>query len=505
MVRNGGAAMAGFVRGVVRRAVVVVVVGLVAGWLAGGAARAEIAYDLLPSATVGWTDNAAAAPPERHPVSDGFTILGATARAHTLSPHAQHALGYRLSDTFYFQGRGPSALTQELAWLSDLMLDPAWQLRLAAGATYGRTSAPTALDVNSAAPSVLPANANPYVSASGSEEAAYQVNLRTRLVQDLRLSGVHYLRTAQPVIGALGAINYSYVVSGSLRLEREVGQNLFVIEGDVADSVAPGRGAGLSDQVLLAQLLAGWRREIGLEWAGELKVGALGVYDFQSIHVVEPAAIATVTYRRIAWFATLTLSQTAAPNVFIAAATINDQAIARLALPLDTAARYYVMGYGGYNYGRLVDYAGTHRGYEQRLVGASLTARSERIPLWGSLDYTYSSQLGNHPYGTIPDLERQAVLLTVGWAFSTDHDQPPIFHGLMPSIPPLEPGIDGGQQPVLPGTGTPYGTEAPGTVPPGSLPLGVTPAGMPPAGTNLAPPKPFGTSPQSGGLNDFTR
>jgi hypothetical protein len=251
--------------------------------------------------------------------------------------------------------------------------------------------------------------------------------------------------------------------------------------------------------VLLTQLLAGWSREIGLRWSGELKAGALGIYDFHSIHVVEPAAIGIVSYRRIAWFATLTASQTAEPNVFIAAATINDQAIARLALPLDVAARYYVMGYGGYNRGRLVDYAGTHRGYEQRLVGVSLTARSERIPLWGSLDYTYSSQLGNQPIGTIPDLERQAVLLTVGWAFSTDHDQPPIFHGLMPEIPPLQSGMDG-QQLVEPGAGAPYGPEPPGAVPPGSLPLGITPEGTIPFGTNPAPPRPFGTStPQSGG------
>jgi hypothetical protein len=178
---------------------------------------------------------------------------------------------------------------------------------------------------------------------------------------------------------------------------------------------------------------------VGIEWTAEAKAGALGIFDFHGIDVIQPAGLATIGYRHLAWFATLQVSQLAVPNVFVAAATISDQAIARLAIPLSSNERYYVMGYGAYNYGRLVDNAGTHYGFEQRNAGISLTARHERIPLWASLDYIFGSQLGNIGRGgSIPDLDRQAVMFTVGYVFSTDRESLPIFHGMLPAIPPLQ-------------------------------------------------------------------
>ncbi len=403
-------------------------------------ARAEIAYDILPSLSLGATDNAAAAPPWNNPKSDEFTIVNAVARAHTLSAHASHQLGFRFADTFYWHKRGPTTLTLELAEMSDVNVSPRWHLRLAAGATYGRTSSPSALDVNGGVPVALPARANPFILGAATEEGHYLINLRSRFIQALRISGVHYIREGQPapVPGLPPPIDYSYVPGATLRYEHDVGENLVLVQGDVADSIAPGRGPGLADQVLLTQLLGGWGRQLGFYWNTEVRAGALGVFDFQGTKVIEPAGIATIGYRQVAWYVTLSASQLAVPNVFIAAATISDQVAARLALPLSRSERYYVLGYGGYTYARLTDIQGLHRGYDLRFAGVSFTARHEHIPLWASVDYTYSSQIGNTSEGgTIPDLERQAVMLTVGYAFSTDHEQPPVFHGLMPAVLPM--------------------------------------------------------------------
>jgi hypothetical protein len=441
MTQRGGLTKGKAARGARWRAALVAAIG--AALVGGTAARASTSYDVLPSATLGVTDNASAAPTGSNRFWDGFMILTALARAHALTAHSDNSLGLRLSDTFYLLGHGPTALIAELAGISDLTLSSAWKLRLAGGLTYGQTSSPAGLDVNASLPTVLPAFSNPYLLGGASEEGLYDVDLRSRILEALRFTGVHYLRRqGQVVIGPSGApIANSFLLGGTLRFEREFGQNLFTLEGDAADSVAPGRGPGLATQVLLAHLLAGWRREVGVSWAAELKGGALGVFDFQGTSVVEPAGFASIGYRRIAWFATLSAEQSAVPNIFIAAATISDQVLGRLALPLDRSERAYVMGYGGYTYARLLDSAGTHRGYELRTAGASLTARSERIPLWGSLDLTFSSQLGNKGPGlpgTIPDIERLALMLTVGWVFSTDHEVPPIFHGVMGAVRPLD-------------------------------------------------------------------
>jgi hypothetical protein len=430
--------------------------------LASRGARAEAAYDFLPSATLGLTDNARAAPSGSGNVQAGiFSTLTAIGRVHKLTMHSDNSLGLRVADTFYLWGGGPTALTLELAGVSGMTLSSSWQVRLAGSVTYGQTSSPTRPDVSAGLPEVVPSAANPYVSASASAEGLYEASPRTRLVQALRFSGVDYLNRGNPPPNAIGIppVQYSFILGASLRFERDIGDNLLVAEGDVADSVAPGREnagvAGLADQVWLTQLVAGWRRDFGLAWSGELKAGLLGIFDDTGTSIVQPAGNVTVGYRQLYWFATLTASQQAAPNVFIAAATINDSVLARLALPIGQSERYYTLGYGGYTHARLADSMGIHRGYDLWIGGASLTARSTRYPIWGSVDYTISSQYGNLTSGgTIPTLERQQIMLTIGGAFTTGHEQPPIFHGVMGAIRPLSNQLSGSAA----GAASSYGT-----------------------------------------------
>jgi hypothetical protein len=434
--------------------------------LGAGRARAETTYDFLPSATFGITDNASAAPngaAARH--GDGFSILSATGRAHKLTLSSDNSLGLRVSDTFYYRGYGPTALMVELAGVSSMTLGASWQLRLAAALTYGQTSSPTRVDINSGLPTVVPSGANPYLSGSASQEGLYSWSPRTRLVEALRWAGVDYLNRENPPAGSMGVpVNFNFIVGGTLRFEHDVVDNLFMVEGNLTDSVVPGRNevaAHLAEHVFLANLVAGWRRDFGLEWSTELTAGALGIFDDLGTSIIRPAGSATVGYRRLYWYGTLTAFQAAVPNVFVAAATITDSVFARVALPLGLSERYYVLGYGGFTYSQLVQPQGTFRGYDLWTGGASFTARSEKYPFWGSIDYMISSQTGNigdFPGATIPDLERQSLMLTIGCAFTTGHEQPPIFHGVMGAIRPLTDQTSG------PPVGNPasYGAGAPG-------------------------------------------
>jgi hypothetical protein len=409
-----------------------VVVGAVTVGSAG-AARADLVLEGLPTVSVGYTDNAALVPPATPgvppPMSDEFGIVAGIARARLRKAHADHSLGYRLAETFYLHSRGPSSLAQELAWLSDLSLSAPTQLRLGASVAYGRTSNPTGVDFTGV-PVVQSGISSSIVSLAATEELVHVVGRRSRILQTLRFAGVHYLN-------APTAFDGTFVVGAFVRGEHEVGQSLFSLELDVADNIVP--GAPVSDQVLLLQSLAGWRRDLGLAWWVELKAGALGVLDFHGTEILEPAGVASLNYRQIYWFTTLSASQTATANLFIGAATISDQAMLRLALPLARSERYLLSGYGGYTYARLIDDMGTHRGYELRVAGASFTVRSERLPIWASLDYTYSHQFGNQdlPPDTIPSLERQTVMLTVGGAFAHGAAAPAMFHGVLPGVVPI--------------------------------------------------------------------
>jgi hypothetical protein len=510
------------------------------------AARAEKAYDFLPSATVGVTDNANAAPPGMSR-ADGFFILAATGRLHKVTARADSSLGLRLSDTFYIRGVGPTALMVELAGVSALTLSSAWQLRAGAALTYGQTSTPSRVDVNSGIPTVFPSAANPYLSASASEEGIYSASPRTRLVEGLRFSGVHYLnsntpsQTAMMPIGlpATTGVNYSFTYGGILRFEHDFTDNLVLVEADAADSVAPGRAMSnmnLSDHALLWQVAAGWRRDFTLQLSAEIKGGILGVNDFHGASMVEPAGSLAVGYRRLYWFASLMAYQAAVPNLFVAAATISDAVLARFAMPLGRSERLYAIGYGGYTHSRLVENTGTVPGYNLWSFGASLTARSEKYPIWGSLDYTFSDQLGNGCVPmtgctVIPSLERMALLLTVGGAFTTGHEQPPIFHGVMGAIRPLTDQTSGSaagspssygsggtrEVPGAPGwSGTPDAQSQPGSkskTPPapqtpgapgwsGTPTTNETPGAPGWSGSSNATPQGSG---QSGNVNDVTR
>jgi hypothetical protein len=54
------------------------------------------------------------------------------------------------------------------------------------------------------------------------------------------------------------------------------------------------------------------------------------------------------------------------------------------------------------------------------------------MPVWASIDYSYTDQEGSMSAmgGVIPSRTRNAVILTLGGSFVFGKGTPPIFHGL---------------------------------------------------------------------------
>ena len=63
--------------------------------------------------------------------------------------------------------------------------------------------------------------------------------------------------------------------------------------------------------------------------------------------IIAPAGVASLIFARHPWFATLAVSQQASPNLYLGQATLNDAALARVALPLTRSDLLFVTGFAG--------------------------------------------------------------------------------------------------------------------------------------------------------------
>src|SRR5581483_8545735 len=203
----------------------------------------------------------------------------------------------------------------------------------------------------------------------------------------------------------------------------------------LASDVTPVPGSGTivnpfaQGQTFMAELMAGWEHDLGAVWTSVLAAGPMVVFQLGGPYVLAPAAVAGITYHRRPWFASLTLSQTPAPNLYIGAMTVNDEAFLRLALPLTRSERVYVAGFASYIYARIPEnQLDLRRAYDQQTAGASLTAQAKQLPLAAGLQYTITVQHGgNLQVGSAPDLERQVLMLTVTGLFAWGPGTAPLF------------------------------------------------------------------------------
>jgi hypothetical protein len=166
-----------------------------------------------------------------------------------------------------------------------------------------------------------------------------------------------------------------------------------------------------------------------LRWTIEGRGGALGVFLLDGVRgIIAPAWQVNASYKDELWFANISVMQAPSPNVFGGIATINDQIMARAALPLTRSELYFLTGYGAYMLGRISSAEGTTHAYDTIMFGGTLTARSPRHPFFASLDYVYSDL-----YFRLYDIHsrRQLLMLNVGGTLIFGKGQPSPFRGLL--------------------------------------------------------------------------
>jgi hypothetical protein len=402
--------------------------------LGAAPARADLIYELNPLIGGGATNNVQVSDNGQEHLSDGFTQVGGSLRARYLRARAVHTLGYRLSMTHYLIGRGQDLTSHELAWLSSFTPSATLTLRLTANSTLSRTSGLGAPDPATAVPQAALTGSTLFLAVGATEDLSYEANPRRTYGQTLSFFQFYPLdvSAAQPDVGT------TTLVTGAFRGSRLMGRDTLTLNVYVSDSITKTdpalRNSPFSGgQTFVGQGLLGWTHELSPTWSTTLQAGPAVIVRLSGDGVIAPAAVATLNYTRIPWFASLSVAQTPTLNFYLGETTLSDQAIVRVALPLTRSELVYFGGFGGYAYARIADNQGSlTRAYDQFIGGASLIARLRQLPVSGVLSYTVISQRGNVLAGrSVPDLGRQAVMLNIVGTFAWGPGTPPLFGGLI--------------------------------------------------------------------------
>ena len=403
--------------------------------LCGAGARAQAVYDLTPTVGAGATTNALAAgtnpatiSPDQQGGSFATVSLGAGARYQ--GARTNYGAANRFSLTRFSDNSQANSLTD--AFTANASVNPSarLQLRLSAAALLSRASAVEFANPATVNPQGTFAGTTTFIGTTAGQDASYQPNARQTYAESLSFAQVHYLGD-----GA-AAMPSNFVIAGAGRAGRIVRRDPYFVVARLTDSftsnAALDAGPLANCQIFLASLQGGWRRELTPTWTVEAMGGPISVFKIGGPGVIAPGGGATVSYRRLFWFATVAVTQTASPDLFLGGATISDQIFFRLALPLGKSELYYVAGYGGYVYARTAnDRLTLTRAYDQLMGGLSLSAHLRKLPIFASLTYLLVDQRGsgspNDPQGEIPDLARQTVMVNVAGTFAFGRGTPPIY------------------------------------------------------------------------------
>jgi hypothetical protein len=392
-------------------------------------AHAELVLSLNPGVGIGITDNANNFPTDMHPQGALYGVgnFGAILRFERAA--SIYSVTYNLQYTHFLTGPGADTVTNGLGLAAVFHLSARLDLSLLANAGFSRTSAVNTVDLTNP---LLPTQvnlvgANLYVIGAVAETLSYQPTARRNFRQTLAANQIQFVNTNLP--------NATTVVL-DLRGTQAAARDNFFIDFDLADAYSTHVPVAMQvpftqGNIFTTHLNFGWRRDYNPFWYTELIGGPAAVFKLDGTAVISPAVSAALTYQRRPWFATAIAGQAPALNLYLGAITINDQVSLRLALPLDQADRFFVVGYAAYVYGRIpTEQDRLARAFDTRSAGATITAKARRLPLIGSLQYTFSDQHGgNTAVGGIATIERQTLLLSVGGVFAFGPGTPPLFGG----------------------------------------------------------------------------
>jgi len=387
-------------------------------------ARADATLDLLPTASVGITSNANLVTGGQR---DEFMLLSALGRLRLRAPRATAIFGSRLSYTHFFQGNGTDGGSAELSVLSTFTLTPALELHLMGAGVLSRTSHVGTLGL--VTPQAATAGATVYLSLNAGEELIWDAVPNWRFVELFTFGRVSY-----PFSDPLPNQRAVTTLTGGGRIEHTRQLNTFFLDARVTQLfLGPTLALDLTpvaaDTSLLGQALLGWRRQLSEAWTTDLAGGIAYLSNGAGADVYSPAAMGGLGYRHRIWYATLEVSRLPMVNMLTAMATLSDQAYLRLTLPLSQREAAAISGIASYIYARGADAQGNlSRAYDQQSVGARASMLLGRLPLSGSIEYTYIHQNGGPGVAApVADLDRHLVLISVTGAISFGPNTPPLL------------------------------------------------------------------------------
>src|SRR5215831_2595521 len=405
--------------------------------LAPVAARADLIYQLEPLVGVGATDNAAVTTAGEARVADSYTFVGGNTRLAYSNARLTLGLGYNGAYTQYVRTQGAATFTNNLALTSTAELSARWKLGMGAQGTLTKASGLSLVDPVAATTQAAVAGSLLYLSTGVNQNLSYQPTPRQGYNELASVTQVRYLES--PTLnGMVVPQPTTTFIAAGVSGNREMGRNQYTLVLDGGDSFREADPALPPDpyaegHTIIARLMAGWRRELSPTWTTTLQGGPSTIFKLDGSGVLAPAFNGMVNYTRLPWFASVSLAQSPAPNLFLGEATLNDQVIVRLALPLTRSERLFVGGWGGYTYARVASES-QHlaRLYDQFVGGAALTGRISNWPMSFAVSYLALSQRGSAtPNNPVPDLARQTVFLSVRGVFGWGPGAAPMFGGVM--------------------------------------------------------------------------
>jgi hypothetical protein len=405
---------------VIRRGVLA---AALAGWslAAAGQARAQLFATVTPAVGGGATDNATLTANGVTPTGDAFGTAGGSLHLRYQTPRASTAIGYRFMLTHYVETDVPVSDGLYNALMIGSSFNPTARLglQLNLNMELSRVSNIDPANPVTVAPQAALAGSTLYLNTTVGQGMNYQPDARHGYSELLTFSQLRYPGAAMP-------LPTTTLVSLLLRGTLLRGRELFGVDLSVGDSYTPTdpalmQGTFAQGQTFLAQALLGWRHELSPMWSTLLQAGPSVLVKLDGTGVLAP------------WFAALTLSQAPAANIYFGDATITDQVMARVGLPLTRSELIYVGGFGAYLYARIADgQAQLARDFDQLSGGVSLFVRFGHLPLAGAATYMALTQRGSSlPNHEIPDLARQTVLVTISGVLNFGKGTPPLFGGLL--------------------------------------------------------------------------
>jgi hypothetical protein len=428
-------------------------------WLGGGgvSAHADVIYRLLPAVGVGVTDNAATTATGGPQQADGLVMASVAGSARYARALSIHRLDASVVYTRYILNRGPAALTALLAWMSSFKLSSSVDLSLGATGTVSRMSSIVAVtDITATTPSAYATPDSYYGTGTVSQGLTFTPTPRQVYAETLAFSQARTLGSTTTSVPTTNAITGKLSAGWITPRDPKINPNPelvwggfnpprdgFFVEPMVTDAFTTGAttttattAIPTNGQVVSADVVVRWQHEIGVTWTSQLAAGPLAIFQTGRATAYNFMALASLAYHELPWFASLSVDQTPIPNLYLGAVTLNDEALARAAVPLTRNQLIFLGGFGGYVYARLSDVNGNfYHAFDLRTAGASLTSRFRDRPFALSLVYTLTDQHavspppGAVPGATPPSIERQTLMLTLTGVFSWGPGTLPLFRG----------------------------------------------------------------------------